>query len=295
MESSAKATPYLPPELWNQIFSHLTILRDGKANNDAQTLCSMCLVSHRFREVAQPHLYATIKLDIASHQAKRLRQTLRAKPHLGLAVKEVVIECSSDYYGLELRHFLQELLQSMRHLRLFHSNHRGCTIKLIESVLYKEGSSYKVDVPTDLANLRSLELLAHDLVFKYNYVLRLPQLERLCLNFVDLSDHNEDTSLPDDWGWISPTVKELVLRLALPAMFALCLRRRSLSALSRSLPCLEALTIEHSNELVTPILIRRTMAAFSPQLETSLRRLETASIFPYHSNGSASVMSTNGM
>ncbi|KAF2644160.1 hypothetical protein P280DRAFT_226144 [Massarina eburnea CBS 473.64] len=282
MSLSTESSQYIPPELLDHIFSYLTVLRNGTCENDAKHLYNACLASRQLYEIALPQLYATIRLDISSHQVKLLLRTLQEKPHLALAVKEVSIECTTDYYALALQSFLQELIDRMHNVVLLRNDRRSCTTRFINTVLYKKGGGYSMGVPTDLNNLRSLELFAEDLVFKYNYILRLPQLQRVCLNATAVVDyHQEDMTWPDNWGWTSYSIKELILRPCIRSMvdrrwdIPLLLRSNSLTALSRCMPALEALTIEHFNpENHHKIGFRVLAIFFVPQLSGSLRRLE---------------------
>jgi hypothetical protein len=279
---------FLPNELLDSIFAQFSTSSGSNSRQDAGTLSHICLASRRLHDVAQPLLYRSIQIDVRSDQPQLLLATLKTRPKLATAIKELYLECvatcAATYgptrveLGYRLRQFLEDVLPMLTELRLLGSHHRVCTTKLIESVLYKAGSGYYMSTPTDLNNLQSLELFAGDYVFKYHFILRLPQLRRVCLNSVDITDESaEDEELPNDWGWPSPSpIKELVLRLSLRELGnpPQTLRSNSLQALSRSMPHLESLRIENCGTILDPWILRSLTAYFASQLNGPLRRLE---------------------
>jgi hypothetical protein len=266
----------LPNELLEIIFGYCI------AADNAQTLCSICLASQRFYHVAQPLLYTSIQLHVQSAKLQLLYNSLRTKTQLAAAVKDLSLECRAAYVSTNsqslLRRFLQTVLPSLTGLVTLRGHHRFITTRLIESTLYKEGNGYHMSVPTDLTNLEVLELFAADYVYKYNYVLRLPRLRRVFLTSVKVIEVNdEDTLSPSDWGWTSQSIKELVLHLEHrePELLGSHrLRSNALQALSRSMPHLESLRIEHHDSHLKPWLCRGLAAVFASQLAGSLRRLE---------------------
>jgi hypothetical protein len=290
MDSTTPVSQYLPSELLDNIFSHFTTSHDGKpSNDDTNTLLDACLASRRICEIAQPHLYATIHLDFLSSKTGLLQRTLEDRPHLQLAVKELRMDRqqypkprdwkdNATAYTQPFALFFQNILPLLTNLAVFRSDHHDYTTKLIASFLFKEGSGYHMDLPTDFGHLRSLELVAYDSIFKYNYILRLPRLERVFLHSIEVLFYDdEDAGLPNDWGWTSQSIKELILR---PTDLNPCrrpqplFRENSLSALSRSLPLLEALTIERFTITSNRNRCRSLAAFFTPQIEDHLRPLK---------------------
>lgn len=274
----------LPDELVDSIITQLATASDEKDKEDAKNHLNVCLVSRRFHRVGQPHLYKAIRLDVRSRMPSLLLKTLKANPRLTKAVRELSIECAPigstpmDMMDIiqALRQFLQDLLPSLTNLTSLKSDHRVGTTKLVESVLYKEGNGYYMGIPTDLGNLRTLELFAADYIFKYNHILRLPQLERVVLNSTKVVQNpdNEDESLLDDWGWTSQSIKELVLHLWSGPTSSRRLKSNSFRALSRSMPRLESLRIHHYETNLYPCTLRCLAVFFAPQLYESMRRLE---------------------
>ncbi|PVH95336.1 hypothetical protein DM02DRAFT_163364 [Periconia macrospinosa] len=274
----------LPPELLAQVFSHLTPLLSLSYSQRCQnitTLLNACLASRKLYDIAQPHLYEAIEFDISSLQLKHLLPVLRTKPHLISNTKALSItQSGSDYYGMQLRQFTQEFLPVLTKLDTFRSDCHVGTSHLIHNMLFKVGSSYTMAEPTDFGQVTRLELYAGKMVFQYNYLLRLPRLETVCLNGLDIYDpYREDSSLSRDWKWTSSTIKNLVLRpfrgpkggwgpnLVLD-------RENSLTALAHSMPNLESLTIDQSGEHLNPSSLFRLLSFFDEQLRGSLRRLE---------------------
>ncbi|KAF2683223.1 hypothetical protein K458DRAFT_389826 [Lentithecium fluviatile CBS 122367] len=275
---------FLPNELLQHTFAYFAV-SDGGTNNqqDAKALASICLASWRLYRIAQPLLYGTIQLDIRSNKLDILLHTLKKRRELTATIKELYLECGPDFparvqWMYRVRRFLQDLLPALTRLSVLKSNHRVCTTKLVELALYKQGNGYHMNAPSDLSNLHTLELFASDYVYKYNYILRLPRLRRVCLYSAKLVDvDNEDAVLPNDWGWTSPSIKELVFRSphrVWSAPGSLRLRSNSLQALSRSLPRLESLRYEHFETVLNPWQCRALATFFAPQLAGNLRRLE---------------------
>lgn len=275
--------PHLPPELISHILSYLAAGRDRHRNYHVNPLLNACLVSRKFYEIAQPWLYATIQLDISSPYIKRLTHKLQPNPYLANGVKELsVIQSGSAYYGMQLLTFLEGVLPLLTGLVSFRTSSDTCTNHLIRAALFKVGSSsYQMGVPSDLTRLRSLELCAHAMVFEYNYILRLPQLETVRLNELHVydADETDPPNRPDDWGWVSKSIKSLTLR---PEMLEYHrwgtavhpLRTNSLVALARCMPNLETLVIKQLEKYVVPGRFRQLYMFFEEQIRGSVRRLE---------------------
>jgi len=271
----------LPNELLDATFAHFVASGGSDDRQDAVTLSNICLASRRLCHIAQPLLYRSIEIDVRSDQPQLLLATLKTRPELATAIKELFLECAATdgptptELGYRIRQFLEDVFPTLKGLRILRSNHRVCTTKLVESVLYKPGSGYHMSIPTDLSNLQSLELFADYYVFKYHFILRLPQLRRVVMHSTKILNLlDEDRVLPNDWGWSSQSIKELVLRLSSrTGMGRESLISNTLQALSRSLPCLECLRIEHHGTVLDPWEMRYLTAVFTPQLELTLRRL----------------------
>jgi len=272
----------LPAELLDQVIAHAAqSTSDRTRGRHAANLSSCCLVSRRFREAAEPVLYSTIFLENLSNAPALLLKTLASRPHLAEIVKELFIECAAPcatpvQQVYQLRDFLEGALGLLVNLRSLGSNHRVVTTKLVEATLYKRGSGYSMSIPTELGNVRTLELFAADYIYKYNYILRLPQLRRVVLHSAKIIDYDiEDAAFPDDWGWTSSSIKELVLHQGYRHLssMAMRLRARSLRALSSSMPCLEYIRLYHFECNLFPRQSRHLLAFFAPQLQSSLRQL----------------------
>jgi hypothetical protein len=271
----------LPNEILEAILAYF--VSDGANNDqDVDTLCAVSFTSRKLYHVAQPLLYRSIDLDIRYEKLKLLCKTLRTKAQLATTVKELSFWCRAAFVSASrqdlLRLFLHHVLPSLKGLVVLRGSNRIFTTRLIESTLYKEGNGYHMSVPTDLSNLQSLEIFAADYVYKYNYILRLPRLRRVCLNSIHVVEQNgEDAVLPNDWCWTSHSIRELVLRLVQRGPGPPGSQRlwsNSLQALSRSMPFLESLRIEQYENGLNPWLCRGLVSMFAPQLAGPLRRFE---------------------
>jgi hypothetical protein len=216
-----------------------------------------------------------------------LQGTLKAKTELAAAVKELSLECRFISIPAPSQHllrgFLRDVLPYLTGLLVLRTYHNLSTARLIDTALYKEGNGYHMSVPTDLSNLQSLELHATDFVYKYNYILRLPRLRRVCLKDISVLDEkNEDPILPNNWSWTSQSIKELALHLKYGLLDCgyIGLMTNSLQALSRSMPHLESLHIQHHETILSPWTCRALAAIFTPQLAGTLRRLELCDSLP---------------
>jgi hypothetical protein len=116
--------------------------------------------------------------------------------------------------------------------------------------------------------IRTLELFAADYIYKFNYMLRLPQLKRVLLHSMKIIDlDGDDKAYPNDWGWVSHSIKELEIHQGFRAWNSAPYRlwSNSLQALARSLPALSC--------TFYPRQSRHLLGFFKSQLRTTLRRL----------------------
>lgn len=269
----------LPNELIDHVITHVARSNDGRSIHDAISLASCCLVSRRFYEAARPVLYSAIHLELMTDEPVVLLDTFKSNVQLATAVKSLFIQCRARcstpiQHSNQLRDFLAEALPLFVNLTSFRSDHRIATIKLVETSLYHD-RGYSMGIPVNLENIRTLELFAADYIYKYNYILRLPQLRRVLLHSMKIIDlDGDDRAYPDDWGWMSHSVKELEIHQG----FRTCsapyrLWSNSLHALARSLPALSYLRLFHYECTFYPRQSHHLLGFFKPQLRSSLRRL----------------------
>ena len=131
-------------------------------------------------------------------------------------------------------------------------------------------------IPKNLENIKTLELFAVDYIYKYNYILRLPRLTRVVLHSMKIIDlDGDDRAFPNDWGWVSNTVKELEIHQGFRTWNSAPYRlwSNSLQALAKSLPSLSYLRLYHDECTLYPRQSRHLLNFFTSQLRTSLRRL----------------------
>jgi hypothetical protein len=131
-------------------------------------------------------------------------------------------------------------------------------------------------IPINLENIRTLELFAADYIYKFNYMLRLPQLRRVLLHSMKIIDlDGDDRAYPNDWGWVSHSIKELEIHQGFRAWNSAPYRlwSNSLQALARSLPALSYLRLFHHECTFYPRQSRHLLGFFKSQLRNSLRRL----------------------
>lgn len=131
-------------------------------------------------------------------------------------------------------------------------------------------------IPKNLENIQTLELFAADYIYKYNYILRLPRLKRVVLHSMKIIDlEGDDRAYPNDWGWISHTVKELEIHQGFRSWNSAPYRlwSNSLQALAKSLPCLSYLRLYHYECTLYPRQSRQLLDFFTSQLRSSLRKL----------------------
>lgn len=256
---------YLPTELLDHIF--------GYCEDEKSTLVNVMQASRLFNRIAERHLYRSVGLRDSREQPGLLLRTLQENTQLADLIEELTVpSIVESLYGAS-GFQLAGMLPMLRNLSVFTGKTRAATSHLIRATLYKQGSGCFMDVPTDLGNLRTLELFACELAYKYHYIFRLPRLETVVLvNIKVIDEEFEDERFEDDWGWTSSSIKELVLRPAnsfwqpaMPQLYANCL-----CALSRSMPRLESLKIHTSTDPRT----ERLLGFFARQISSSLRRLE---------------------
>lgn len=135
---------------------------------------------------------------------------------------------------------------------------------------------YTMGIPRNLENIRTLELFAADYIYKYNYILRLPRLVRVVLHSMKIIDlDGDDRAFPNDWGWVSNTIKELEIHQGFRTWNSAPYRlwSNSLQALAKSLPSLSYLRLYHDECTLYPRQSRHLLGFFASQLRTSLRRL----------------------
>lgn len=270
----------LPNELLDLVVAQVASADKVRPERNATDLAHCCLVSKRFFEAAQTPLYTRIHVEVMSDEPTLLLGTLKANVQLAKAVKELYIQSAAPtatpaQQVLLLRDFLEESLPLCRNLAAFRSDHRIVTLKLVETALYSK-TGYSMSVPTELGNIRTLELFAADYIFKYNYILRLPRVEKVVLYSAKIIDlDGDDNTLPSDWGWTSQSIKELEIHQGFrnwnptPSR----MRRNSLQALARSVPLLERLRLYHYECALYPTQSRQLLAFFTSQLRKQMHVL----------------------
>ncbi|KAL5412555.1 hypothetical protein PMIN04_009807 [Paraphaeosphaeria minitans] len=287
----------LPNELLDQVITHVAQSNDGRNIQDANSLANCCLVSKAFLQCARPVLYSAIHLDLMTDEPSSLLKTLKSDVQLARAVNSLFIQCGSPCSTPvqrinELREFMTEALPLFVNLTSFRSDHRIATIKLVETSLvglyllvllqllrrhqYHNTGGYSMGIPINLNNIRTLELFGADYIYKYNYILRLPQLRRVLLHSMKIIDlDGDDRAYPNDWGWMSHTIKELEIHQGFRTWNSSPYRlwSNSLQALSRSMPALSYLRLYHQECTFYPKQSRHLLGFFRPQLRNSLRRL----------------------
>lgn len=225
-------------------------------------------------------LYREIHLELMTDAPSILLNTFRSNVQLAKAVKSLFIQCGSPcstpiQHINQLREFLSEALPLFVNLTVFRSDHRIATIKLVEVTLYQD-TGYSMGIPLHLENIRTLELFAADYIYKYNYILRLPQLRRVVLHSMKIIDiDSDDRAYPNDWGWTSQSIKELEIHQGFRSWNSAPYRlwSNSLQALASSLPALSYLRLYHYECTLYPRQCRHLLSFFKPQLRTSLRSL----------------------
>ncbi|KAF2441078.1 hypothetical protein P171DRAFT_488649 [Karstenula rhodostoma CBS 690.94] len=271
----------LPNELLDHIITHVAHSNDGRNIQDASSLANCCLVSKSFYECTKPVLYSTIHLDLMTDEPSSLLKTFKSDVQLARNVKGLFIQCGTPcstpiQHISQLRDFLAEALPFFVNLTTFRSDHRIATIKLVETSLYHNTGGYSMGVPINLGNIRTLELFAADYIYKYNYILRLPQLRRVLLHSMKIIDlDGDDRAYPDDWGWVSHSIKELEIHQGFRAWNSSPYRlwSNSLQALARSMPALSYLRLFHYECTFYPRQSHHLLGFFRPQLRNSLHRL----------------------
>ncbi|KAF1964999.1 hypothetical protein BU23DRAFT_36944 [Bimuria novae-zelandiae CBS 107.79] len=272
----------LPNELLDHVLVHVARSKGGGYMQalDATSLANCCRVSRRFYGAAQPLLYSSIHLDFRTDQPSSLLKTLRADTQLAEAVKTLFIHCGAPcstplQHTNRLRDFLAGALPLLTSLTTFGSDHRIVTVKLVETTLYHR-TGYTMGIPRNLENIRTLELFAADYIYKYNYILRLPRLERIVLRSMKIIDlDGDDRAYPIDWGWVSHSVKELEIHQGFRSWNSAPYRlwSNSLQALAKSLPSLSYLRFYHYECTLYPRQSRHLLGFFTSQLRISLRKL----------------------
>lgn len=131
-------------------------------------------------------------------------------------------------------------------------------------------------IPINLDNVRTLELFGADYIYKYNYILRLPQLRKVLLQSMKIIDlEGDDKAYPNDWGWVSHSIKELEIHQGFRTWNSSPYRlwRNSLQALANCMPALTALRLFHFECTFYPRQSRHLLGFFRSQLRNSLCRL----------------------
>lgn len=93
------------------------------------------------------------------------------------------------------------------------------------------------------------------------------------MKIIDLD--GDDKAYPNDWGWVSHTIKELEIHQGFRSWNSSPYRlwSNSLQALARSMPALSYLRLFHYECTFYPRQSRHLLGFFRPQLRNSLRRL----------------------
>lgn len=272
----------LPNELLDHVIAHVAISNDDRDvdDQDIASLASCCRVSRRFYAVSQPLLYSSVHIELMRDGPGLLLNTFKSNKHLAGAVKTLFIQCGAPcstpvQHINQLRDFLTEGLPLFTNLIKFRSDHRIVTVKLVESTLYHD-TGYTMGIPRNLENVRTLELFAADYIYRYNYILRLPHLERVLLHSMKIIDlDGDDRAYPNDWGWVSHSIKELEIHQGFRTWNSAPYRlwSNSLQALAKSLPSLSNLRLYHYECTLYPRQSRHLLGFFQSQLRSSLRKL----------------------
>ncbi|VUC35245.1 unnamed protein product [Clonostachys rosea] len=127
----------LPPEIWSRVFSNfLPPATSEGLRHSLKPLYSLCLVSRRFRQIAQPLLYHTILFDYRHlEQEPKLVRSLFESPELARAVRKVTLrDHDLESFG-SYQQLLEDVVRSLDVPEAFRT-------QLINGLEYRDHGSF---------------------------------------------------------------------------------------------------------------------------------------------------------
>ncbi|ORX95305.1 hypothetical protein BCR34DRAFT_607986 [Clohesyomyces aquaticus] len=275
----------LPEEMLNLIVTELSASKDGNRAQDAAALLSLSLVSRRFHRLAEPHLYAHVRINMRTESPLRLKRTLEARPGLTkyvyrLSTKPLEADLDKEYsggpdvYPYKIAAFTN-LVGMLPHLRRLEASQRyapSVLAKIIRKRHTGPGEEQK-SLPFDPFLLKRVDLDAYSYELRELIpILRLPNIETLAL--FNLGLHEDTTLSPSHhmrWNFTNPAVKDLTISISeakdSDPIFQ-CFANVFVS--------LETLRLHESErkEVFGPRMFRYIITVFANAFRTSLRHFE---------------------